>query len=47
MAALNIANEFLSNRGQAAAASEFTEGKVSALVDRLSEVLAEQKQLNL
>ncbi len=47
MAALNIANEFLSNRGQAAAASEFTEGKVSALVDRLSEALAEQKQLNL
>ncbi len=47
MAALNIANELLSSKGQVEAVSGFMEGKVQALTDRISQALAEQKQLNL
>jgi len=47
MAALNIANELLSNQGQAAAVSGFMEDKVQSLADKVSSALAEQKQLNL
>lgn len=47
MAALNIANEFLSNKGQAAAVSDLVDDKVETLLDRVSSALAEQKQLNL
>ena len=47
MAALNIANEFLANKGQVAEVSEFVDDRVSALTDRISSALAEQKQLNL
>ena len=47
MAALNIANEFLANKGQVAEGSECVDDRVSALTDRISSALAEQKQLNL
>ena len=47
MAALNIANELLHQKGQAEAVTGLMEGKVQALVDRVSAALAEQKQLNL
>lgn len=47
MAALNITNEFLSNRGQASAVSEMMESRIKTLLDRVSSALAEQKQLNL
>ena len=47
MAALNIANEFLANKGQVAEVSEFMDDRVASLTDRISNALAEQKQLNL
>jgi cell division protein ZapA len=47
MAALNIANEFLANKGQVAEVSEFVDDRVSSLTERISAALAEQKQLNL
>lgn len=47
MAALNIANELLSSRGQAAAVSGLAEEKIHRLVDRISSTLAEHKQLKL
>lgn len=47
MAALNIANELLSDKGRADAVSGEMEDRVRSLNDRISEVLAEQKQLNL
>ena len=47
MAALNIANELLSNKGQAAAVSDFMEDKVQSLAEKVSSALAEQKQLSL
>jgi cell division protein ZapA len=47
MAALNIANELLSNKGQATAVSNFMEDKVQSLAERVSSALAEQKQLSL
>ena len=47
MAALNIANEFLSSKGQTAAVTELVDDKVKGLVNRVSSALAEQKQLNL
>ena len=47
MAALNIANEFLANKGQVAEVSEFVDDRVASLTDRISSALAEQKQLNL
>ncbi len=47
MAALNIANEFLANKGQAEEVNEFVDGRVSSLTERISAALAEQKQLNL
>ena len=47
MAALNIANEFLANKGQVAEVSEFVDDRVATLTDRISAALAEQKQLNL
>ncbi len=47
MAALNIANEFLANKGQVAEVSEFVDDRVASLTERISAALAEQKQLNL
>ena len=47
MAALNIANELLSNKGQVNAVSELMDDRVEALTDRVSQALAEQKQLSL
>ena len=47
MAALNIANELLSNRGQAEAVTGLAEEKIHRLVDRISSTLAEHKQLKL
>lgn len=47
MAALNIANELLSDKGRADAVSGELEDRVKSLNDRISEALAEQKQLNL
>lgn len=47
MAALNIANEFLANKGQVAEVSELVDDRVSSLTERISAALAEQKQLNL
>lgn len=47
MAALNIANEFLSKKGEAAAVSDLMDGKLQVLVNRVSTALAEHKQLNL
>ena len=47
MAALNIANEFLANKGQVAEVSELVDDRVATLTDRISSALAEQKQLNL
>lgn len=47
MAALNIANEFLANKGQVEEVSEFVDARVSSLTERISAALAEQKQLNL
>jgi cell division protein ZapA len=47
MAALNIANELLSNRGRAESMSEQMESQVQSLTERVSSALAEQKQLNL
>lgn len=47
MAALNIANELLGNRGRVDAISEVTAERLQTLTDRLERALAEQKQLNL
>jgi cell division protein ZapA len=47
MAALNIANELLGDKGRADAVSGEIEDRVKTLNDRISDVLAEQKQLNL
>ena len=47
MAALNIANEMLNDRGRAQQISGLTEEKVHRLVDRISSTLAEHKQLKL
>jgi cell division protein ZapA len=47
MAALNIANELLANKGQVAQVSELVDDKVTSLTERVSAALAEQKQLNL
>ena len=47
MAALNIANEFLANKGQAAQVTELMDDRVTNLTERIAAALAEQKQLNL
>ena len=47
MAALNIANELIANKGQVAQVSELMDDKVTSLTERISAVLQEQKQLNL
>jgi cell division protein ZapA len=47
MAALNIANEYLSNRGVVDAASVLVDSRVEVLTERVGKALAEQKQLNL
>ena len=47
MAALNIANELIANKGQVAQVSELMDDKVASLTERISAVLQEQKQLNL
>ena len=47
MAALNIANELIANKGQVAQVSELMDDKVAGLTERISAVLQEQKQLNL
>ncbi len=47
MAALNIANELIANRGQVAQVSELVDDKVAELTKRVSAALNEQKQLNL
>ena len=47
MAALNIANEFLSSRHTAQSSQGHIDGRIQQLTDRLNQVLAEQKQLNL
>jgi len=47
MAALNIANELLANKGQVTQVSELMNDKVTSLTERVSAALAEQKQLNL
>jgi len=47
MAALNIANELLHNKGQATAVTELMQDRLQSLTDRVSQALAEQKQLNL
>ena len=47
MAALNITNEFLSNQRSVDATNQVVGSKVSTLTDRVTQALAEQKQLNL
>jgi cell division protein ZapA len=47
MAALNIANEYINNRESLDSTQGSVDDKVSALSDRVSQALAEQKQLNL
>lgn len=47
MAALNIANELIANKGQVAQVSELVDDKVADLTKRVSAALQEQKQLNL
>ena len=47
MAALNLANELLSNRGKAESVSGLMEERVHRMVERLTATLAEHKQLNL
>lgn len=47
MAALNIANELLGNRGRVEQVSGLAEEKIHRLVDRISSTLAEHKQLKL
>jgi cell division protein ZapA len=47
MAALNIANELIANKGQVAEVSELVDDKVADLTERVSAALQEQKQLNL
>jgi cell division protein ZapA len=47
IAALNITNELLSNKGQVDSISELMGDRVQSLTERVSQVLAEQKQLNL
>ena len=47
MAALNIANELISNRGRAEQVSGLMEDNVHRLLERISGTLAEHKQLNL
>jgi len=47
MAALNIANELLNDRGKAERVTGLAEEKLHRLVDRISSTLAEHKQLKL
>lgn len=47
MAALNITNELLSDKGRADALSGEAREKIQSLTERLTQALAEQKQLNL
>ena len=47
MAALNIANEYISNRDSLSATKGTVNEKVAALAARVSQALAEHKQLNL
>ena len=47
MAALNIANDYLSNAGAVEASSALVGSQIKTLTDRVSHALAEQKQLNL
>ena len=47
MAALNIANEYINNRQSLASTQGLVDEKVSALARRVSQALADHKQLNL
>ena len=47
MAALNIANELLNNKGKTSAVTEMMEDRLQTLTDKVTKALAEQKQLNL
>jgi cell division protein ZapA len=47
MAALNITNELLSDKGRADAVSGEARERIDTLKERISQALAEQKQLNL
>jgi len=47
MAALNIANELLSDQGRADAVSDEMQDRITSLSERVGQALAEQKQLNL
>jgi len=47
MAALNITNEFLSNKRAVDTTEQLVDSKVSRLSERLGRVLADHKQLNL
>jgi cell division protein ZapA len=47
MAALNIANELLSDKGHVDAVTGEVQDKIQSLTDRISKALSEQKQLNL
>lgn len=47
MAALNIANEFISSRDSLASTEGQQNARVTALTEQISQALAEHKQLNL
>jgi len=47
MAALNIANEYINNRDSLSSTQGLVDAKVTELADRVSQALADHKQLNL
>jgi len=47
MAALNIANEFISSRNSLESAEGQQNDRISSLTEQISKVIAEHKQLNL
>lgn len=47
MAALNVANDYIRNRDALTSTQGVAEQRIGALIDRISQALAEHKQLNL